>query len=189
MNCYQVRDQISSYIEKELTLPQVTQFETHLSACPSCRDTYEGVVSVVQTLRGSEKVTPSDRFDARLKARLDRVADRPVRRPSRIVHGGTVLGFEPKYAVMSVAALVAIIVLSVSLFPGGKSPTLQGPAPLSTRQSLSSPGPSSRPNPSRSSPDVRLAGDSREDTTGAEREPGGDKPSYEGQIQLVKDQP
>ncbi|MFQ6675380.1 MAG: anti-sigma factor family protein [Fidelibacterota bacterium] len=188
MNCYQIRDQISDYIEKELTLPQVRQFETHLAACSSCQDAYEGVVSVIRSLRESEKVALSDRFDERLKARLTKVAASPVRRPNRFIRGGTIWGFEPKYAVMSVAALVAIIVLSVSLFPGGETSSLPGPVPLSTRQSLSHPAPGSEPNASSSSVPVRLAGDSRNDTTETERAKDGSRPSYEDRIQLVKDQ-
>lgn len=187
MNCYQVRDQISSYIEKELTLPQIKQFETHLAACSDCRDTYDGVVSVIHTLRDADTVTASERFDSRLKSRLERLSDRPVGRPNRFIHRGTILGFEPRYAVMSLAAMVAIVILSVSLFPGGESGSMQGPVSLTTRQSLPNPSPGSGPDLSRSPVAPQMADDSREDTTGNDTDQNGAKPSYEDQIRLVKD--
>ncbi|MFQ6673891.1 MAG: anti-sigma factor family protein [Fidelibacterota bacterium] len=189
MNCYEFRDQISAYIEKELSFPGVKQFDRHLETCDTCRDEYEGVVSVIQALQGSERFRLSDSFNAKLRSRLEGATGNPAQRFGRYFQAGRILGFEPRYAVLSAAALMAIIVLSVGLFRGGEGTPARHSIPLSTEQQLGRsalkteaglPGVSDAP---------LLSDESRDDSSEADLDVGrSNRPAFEGKIKLVKDQ-
>lgn len=187
MNCYEFRDYISGYIEKELSLSDVKKFDHHFRLCPACKDAYKGVVSVINALRDLDRVALSDSFNAILQSRLKRISSKPARRISRYFEDGRILGFEPRYAVASIAAVVLIIVLSVGLFPEKKGTSTVNPIPLSTQQQVREPaGVSEMDIPSTPSP-TYLADDSKDDSTDSKSDVHKSTPSYKGKIKLVKD--
>ena len=177
MNCYEFQDTISSYIEKELNLSEVEQFDRHLESCSECRDAYKGVASVIGALRISNRFSLPDSFDKRLKSRLERIGSKSTGRFSRYFEEGRILGFQPKYALASAAVVVVLVFLFVGLFPEGDGVPSHSPVPLSTQQQV----------PSTGAPPAQLAIDSNNDSTEADTEVQKSKPAFEGRIKLVKD--
>ncbi|MEE9166293.1 MAG: zf-HC2 domain-containing protein [Candidatus Neomarinimicrobiota bacterium] len=186
MNCYEFQDYISSYIEKELSLLHIKRFDRHLETCPSCENAYEGVLSVFQSLRESERVAVSSGFNARLSSRLEKSVNRPTRRYSRYYQGGRILGFEPRYALASVAALVLIIVLSVGLLPEKEGVPSGNPIPLSTRRDVTTSSDRTELK-TPASFQGEFAGDSKDDSTDAPQDVPGPTQNFDDRIRLVKD--
>jgi len=188
MNCYEYQDYISSYIEKELTLSKVKQFDRHRKNCPACRDAYEGVISVMDALRSSRRATLTDRFNSRLQSRLRKVASKPTNRFNRYFEGGRIFGFEPKYAVASVVAMVVIVVLSINLIPDREGGSTINPVPLSTQQPVKEPvGIPKMDLPTTPAPTTFVADESKDDSTDSKSDIQRPKPSINRKIRLVKD--
>ena len=55
IDCYQVRRELSDYLENDLTPQLRLQIEEYLWGCDHCRAVYDGLRNVVQLL-GSERV-------------------------------------------------------------------------------------------------------------------------------------
>ncbi len=115
MNCYKFRDSISLYIDKELSIKDINRFNHHLETCSSCRVLFQGTLNVVSSMKKIPAVTVSDDFDKRLQKRITREQAREKTRRRRMVPVQR-LGLQPRYAFASVTALVAILVISVSIF-------------------------------------------------------------------------
>lgn len=152
MNCYKFRDSISQYIDKELSIQDIKRFNIHQEKCSSCQETYNSVVDVVTSMKRVSSVSVSADFGDRLQKRIRRESTRQHIRSRKIAPVQS-LGLEPRYAVASVAAVVAILVITVSFFTGsdnnipviGDTPTLftKEVEPKATIPLLESPTPSS----------------------------------------------
>lgn len=188
MNCYDFQDNISSYIEKELTLKEVKEFDNHLKACPACKEACEGVVSIIHALRDSQRVTLSDRFNTKLQSRLKKTSSKPSNRFGRYFEEGRIFGFEPRYAIASIAAVVLIIVLSIGLFPEKKGAPSGNPIPLSTQKQMREPAGVPEIDLQNAPSPKYVADDSKDDSTDANSEVNKSTPSFKGKIKLVKDQ-
>lgn len=188
MNCYEFQDIISSYIDREFPLAKVKQFDRHYENCPACHDVYERTVSVVNALANSDRIGVSRGFNKRLQARIGRISSRRPNRFGRYFSQGRILGFEPKYAVASVVAVVLIVVLSVGLFPEREGVASVTPIPLSTRQEVPDPAavPGERNQPLESSTPY-LADETKDDSTEAGQKVTKSVRDYQGKIKLVKD--
>ena len=115
MNCYKFRDSISLYIDKELSIKDINRFNHHLETCSSCRVLFQGTLNVVSSMKKIPAVTVSADFGKRLQKRITREQAREKTRRRRMVPVQR-LGLQPRYAFASVTALVAILVISVSIF-------------------------------------------------------------------------
>jgi anti-sigma factor RsiW len=117
MNCYKFRDSISLYIDKELSIKDINRFNHHLETCSSCRVLFQGTLNVVSSMKKIPSVTVSADFGNRLQNCIIREQSR--KETHRRIAPVESLGLKPRYAVVSVSALIAILVISVSFFTGG----------------------------------------------------------------------
>lgn len=65
-------EMIFLWLENELSDPEITKLQTHLSACPTCQHTYQTMQHVETLLHGGSKVlaAPVPGFTARFETRL-----------------------------------------------------------------------------------------------------------------------
>ncbi len=128
MNCNDVRDNLSDYIEGELTGDLRGEVEQHLTICQECKETEQRIRFLREGLRKLPRVQTSPDFEYRLHQRLSRF------------HRRTPLDFTPLRqmdwkvpafgsAVLFVAFLFVFMLNSESGNPNGNSPTESGLTP------------------------------------------------------------
>jgi hypothetical protein len=82
MNCHEIENRISAYLDNELSVQDRKQFDAHLAECRSCKEFADEMKQVDAILLESEAPLPDEAywsgFDARLKDKIDKV---PVKRP------------------------------------------------------------------------------------------------------------
>ncbi len=163
MNCYKFRDSISLHIDKELSIKDINRFNHHLETCSSCRVMFQGTLDVVSSMKKLPSVTVSADFGNRLQNRIIREQSRKETNRRRIAPVES-LGLKPRYAVASVAALVAILFISVSFFTGGNDnfPAIGDTPSLLTREVIPQ---EEDPFPQSHSPASSLAAGSRADSS------------------------
>lgn len=187
MNCYECQDKISAYIDKQLSLTQIKEFDEHISNCSQCSEMYEGVLTIMGALNKLPKLTVSENFNGNLKRKIDTVSSRPTRRFSKVFYGRHLWGFEPKYAFAFVTAVVAIVVLAVSLIPEKSPQTFTQPIPNPTINQFSDPVKNKNIRPVTTGEKEMLVSEQEEDSILTREKPIRQKPDLKGKIRLVKD--
>lgn len=187
MNCYEVRDIISAYIEKELSIQSIKQFDEHINSCKNCDGAYLGVSSLIVTLSSSPRITVSNRFNSKLQERINNISVKTINPISRLFKDKLVFGFEPKYAFVSITAVVAIIFLIVSLFPTNENPSLEASIPTEITTPVYTGFSSPDDNPGMHNPNVNLVSETDGDSVKTPENKKGTISDFEGRIKLVKD--
>jgi anti-sigma factor (TIGR02949 family) len=70
LDCYEVRRQLSDYVEYDLTLDARARIERHLEHCQNCAAVYDGVRNVVQLLGDEVAFDLPQGFSERLQTLL-----------------------------------------------------------------------------------------------------------------------
>ena len=70
IDCYQVRRELSDYLEADVTPQLRSQIEDHLQSCAHCAAVYEGVRNVVRLLGDEKVIELPEGFSQRLYERL-----------------------------------------------------------------------------------------------------------------------
>ncbi len=70
IDCYQVRRELSDYLEGDLTPKLRLQIEDHLQSCSHCMAVYDGLRNVVRLLGDEKIIELPDGFSRRLYKRL-----------------------------------------------------------------------------------------------------------------------
>ena len=70
IDCYQVRRELSDYLEDDLTPQCRLQIEDHLQSCEHCRAVYDGLRNVVWLLGDEKAIKLPEGFSQRLYKRL-----------------------------------------------------------------------------------------------------------------------
>ena len=70
IDCYQVRRELSDYLEGDLTPQLRLQIEEHLQTCDHCRAVYDGLRNIVRLLGDEEAIELPEGFSQRLYNRL-----------------------------------------------------------------------------------------------------------------------
>ena len=73
IDCYQVRRELSDYLEGDLTPELRVRIEDHLERCRHCTAVYDGMKNVVQLLGDEKAIERPKGFSDRLYRRLFRV--------------------------------------------------------------------------------------------------------------------
>ena len=73
IDCYQVRRELSHYLEGDLTPELRVRIEDHLERCRHCTAVYDGMKNVVQLLGDEKAIELPKGFSDRLYRRLFRV--------------------------------------------------------------------------------------------------------------------
>src|SRR5215470_8707848 len=73
IDCYQVRRELSDYLEGDLTPELRVRIEDHLERCRHCTAVYDGMKNVVQLLGDEKAIKLPNGFSDRLYRRLFRI--------------------------------------------------------------------------------------------------------------------
>jgi anti-sigma factor (TIGR02949 family) len=73
IDCYQVRRELSEYLEGDLTPELRVRIEDHLERCRHCTAVYDGMKNVVQLLSNEKAIELPKGFSERLYRRLFRI--------------------------------------------------------------------------------------------------------------------
>lgn len=108
MDCREIQDNLSAYMDRELTPVQEESIRTHLGVCEQCAVNYAELLKGWQLLDAWEDVMPSDRMSRKIleSARTQRMAF-PVRR------------------VLSVAAALLLVFGITAYYAGQKGGSMQ----------------------------------------------------------------
>lgn len=74
MNCEDVRELSSDYLDRRLAPPQASLFEGHLGACPACREELESLRATISLIGSLDPVETTAGFMGRLQGRIKRKA-------------------------------------------------------------------------------------------------------------------
>ena len=126
MNCYQLRDKISPYLDTELTFSELQSFREHLDKCPPCAELTAEMERIRTALGESLPVSLSPDFVARLQSRLQAEIDRA---PEwwRQLFAPRVGGFSPVHLGGLAAAAMAVMIIGISLFQSDSAPLVDPP--------------------------------------------------------------
>ena len=70
IDCYQVRRELSDYVEGDLTPQLRLRIEEHLQTCNHCRAVYDGLRNILRLLGDEEVIELPEGFSQRLYKRL-----------------------------------------------------------------------------------------------------------------------
>ena len=70
IDCYQVRRELSDYVEGDLTPQLRLRIEEHLQTCNHCRAVYDGLRNIMRLLGDEEVIELPEGFSQRLYKRL-----------------------------------------------------------------------------------------------------------------------
>ena len=70
LTCAEVRNELSNYLENDVTPELRRRLEAHVLGCPGCRAVYDGVRNVITLVRGDEVIELPAGFSRRLQERL-----------------------------------------------------------------------------------------------------------------------
>ena len=74
MNCQEIQDDLSSYIDKALPEKELRLIEEHLSRCPQCQEEYEALKETINMISSLEEIIPPASFRRELRQKLERTA-------------------------------------------------------------------------------------------------------------------
>lgn len=108
--CDKFKESFSGYIEGELPQDARQVLESHLSACPRCRETVHRMRNLRHTLTGLSRLTTSPDFEFKLGQRLQQVNTRSIERLP--------LNYFQSWKVPAVAFVLVMAAFSVFFFFG-----------------------------------------------------------------------
>lgn len=77
MNSKHVKDELSAYLDKELSAEEMLAVEEHLKNCAECREEYAALHNTVQMLSSMEEVIPPAGFRHKLFGKLEEANQKP----------------------------------------------------------------------------------------------------------------
>ncbi len=77
VNCYKFKQQISNYIDRELSFHERQMFDQHRENCPSCQKLLQSIQSTQETMTNFSKVKLSEDFMTNLREKI--LTDRNAR--------------------------------------------------------------------------------------------------------------
>jgi len=138
INCYQCQEQISAYIDQEISYQQRGEFEQHIAQCANCRAQFQSIQAARQCLRELPEVQVSDQFFNHLQQRI--LADRNAR-IRRSQQTGFSFNRIPSFVYGFAAAFVAVIIGFVLIQSPLGTQNLTVPAPVVQKQPVTKTAP------------------------------------------------
>lgn len=75
MNCDEIRELLSLYIDNNLDQEQMIEIEKHLLVCDACKNEFDGIVLVINAMKNLPEVEIPTHFDSELRENLKIVAE------------------------------------------------------------------------------------------------------------------
>ena len=117
MNCRQVKEKLSAYLDKALSDDEMALINNHLENCPPCREEYKALERTVLMLSGLEEIVPHASFRRELRHKLE---EKTKQRFSLQRFIPNWLKHVRSYHLMPIAAAL-VIMLVVLTFVGNKN--------------------------------------------------------------------
>lgn len=117
MDCKQIREELSAYIDGMLTEPVLSRVEAHLRSCPGCAAEMEELREVVGMVRALGEVSAPVGFRGQVMARLDGGVNYAAGRSGLQLTAGLFRRFS-KWGQLSVVAAVLVVGIGISLLWG-----------------------------------------------------------------------
>lgn len=102
MNCNEFIENISSYIDGEMTEIEKKEFELHILSCHNCRQEYEDMIKILKIVKKQEQAELPDNYRLELRRKLKEAAKEEKKINWR--------------AISSIAAGLIILIISISMF-------------------------------------------------------------------------
>lgn len=106
MNCDEIRELLSLYIDNNLEEEQMIEIEKHLLVCDACKKEFEGIVLVINTMKNLPEVEIPAQFDSRLREEL-KIASESKRK--KVIQNKRI-----RYS--SIAAVFLIGIFSIAMY-------------------------------------------------------------------------
>ena len=131
MNCLQVEEQFSAYLEDELDYQTVKTFEAHLTSCESCHHEFTSFRKSVNLLHQLPQIEPSAGFNVALRRRLANIQVEPISSWYRALN---MLRLRPVWAFSGFATIALVMLVSIYLYQNAffKSPHAELASDLNT---------------------------------------------------------
>src|SRR5665648_1265667 len=75
MNCEEIRELLSLYIDNKLEEEQMIEIERHLLVCDACKKEFEEIVLVINAMKNLTEVEIPAQFDSGLREELKKAAE------------------------------------------------------------------------------------------------------------------
>ncbi len=105
MDCTEVRDHLSAWIDRELPLDRAWRIEQHLRECPACTRESEELRELVGWVADVPRFRVPAELTAAIQEQLTRVEPEPARIPFLARYKGPVQAFATVAAVLAIAAV------------------------------------------------------------------------------------
>lgn len=123
MNCYNFEENISAFIESDISLKLRNEFIKHRDICPECSRKLEGVAKIMTSIKQFEPVATSADFLKNLHQRLEKYDSRKEPLLKRLLNYQP-FGLKPVAALGFVSAFVLLTISSFLLFQNDSVPQL-----------------------------------------------------------------
>lgn len=115
MNCYKFEENISAFIDGELTQSLRIEFTHHKEQCENCNGQLNDIVSLLTDLKGLGNITTSEDFVGNLQDRIDKHNNKKENYIQRLAKVRP-FGFRPVAAIGVAAAICVLTISSFLLF-------------------------------------------------------------------------
>jgi hypothetical protein len=141
MDCKDIRELLTAYLDGEVTLEEKAYIETHLAGCPDCHAELEALSATQNNLRGAlksmaEEALPSPQTWEKIKGRLETKESR------RGFWSSFTLG-----RVATAATAVAILIVAIVIWQFGGILEMGAPPPTPAPEPAPTPAPEPEPIP------------------------------------------
>jgi negative regulator of sigma E activity len=117
INCDEFSNQLSDYIDGELPRERVRLIDSHVASCSSCAKKLAKTNLLSDSLKHLKRVTATDQFEERLRARLqEEVVNQQRFGMDRTLFNIQSLPIKPIVSTFAVAAALAIAVISIDSY-------------------------------------------------------------------------
>lgn len=152
MNCKEIQENLSLYLDKSLTMEELNTVNKHLAGCPDCQKELEALEKTIALLSSLEELQPPASFRRSLRHKLEEQAERKRRSRwsafipdfSRVMHRSTLLPIAAALVLM----IIVIPLVADNVRPGiplsktaqntannmasGAAPSMPAPQPADT---------------------------------------------------------
>jgi len=183
MDRYQFEDEISEYIENNLSIAKRKEFEQYLSKHPEAKEQVNSVHSTIKILKKLPVVKTSSSFNYNLRQKLSAQSD--VKSIPQRKSAPNLFGFTPLTVGMMAFVLIAIVFVGIELIPSRTSNSVAIPQQTAKNNLLPMP---TKSIPIQSNTNHTIAADLEEDSTATENDLNNNNPNFEDKINYVKTQ-
>jgi hypothetical protein len=113
MNCKEIQDNLSAYIDKALPEKEMVLIEEHLSRCPECLEEYEAIKDTINMISSLEEIIPPASFRRELRQKLEKAAQKQEKPSVQ----GLIHTWLSKLRISGLMPVAAALILMLAIVP------------------------------------------------------------------------